>query len=182
MPSRPVAAFAALLFLLAGCAERTQGAPTAVDTPTSQEETTEPTETETSEPPSDGLAGIEPCDLLDDGELATLQLTGGDPSTIGSARACRWNRQGATIEESYTVSVELFDEQSLTDLNAPTVQAIANIGDHEAATFIGTTGTCGVSLGVGSSSRVDNTALGSDQQQACELATELAKIVEPKLP
>jgi hypothetical protein len=186
VPCRRLVAAAALLFLVAGCAEKTQGSPApegeqATSTP---RQTTEQTtgETTTEEPAEEGIAGIEPCDLLDQSELAGLQLTGGESKTVGGARVCRWQRDGATVNELFTVSVELFDDQGLDDLNAPDVQQLPPVGGHEAVRFTDPTGTCGVGLGVGESSRVDNTAVGGDQQVACQLAEQLATIIETKLP
>jgi hypothetical protein len=80
------------------------------------------------------------------------------------------------------VSVELVDSLGLADLNASNIQQLPKIGSHEAASFVDPGGGCGVSLAVTDSSRVDNTASGGDDQQACQLATQLATAVERKLP
>lgn len=173
---RPLVLVAALLLLVAGCSETTQGSPSPGGSAPATEETTT-----TSEPPA-GLADLDPCELLDPADLAALQLTGGEGKTVGGARVCRWQRDGATLNETFTVSAEVFDNQGLGALNAPDVQELPPIGGHDAARFTDATGTCGVSLGVGDSSRVDNTAVGGDQQLGCQLAEQLATIVERKLP
>lgn len=183
MRSPLVAAVAAFLVLLAGCAEKTQGSPSPGGTAPTDPTTAETTEeTTTSEQPVAGLADVDPCELLDATDLSALQLTGGEGKTVGGARVCRWQRDGATLNETFTVSAEVFDNQGLGALNTPDVQELPPIGGHDAAKFTDATGTCGVSLGVGDSSRVDNTAVGGDQQLGCQIAEQLATIVERKLP
>ena len=183
-------AAAALLVLVSGCSEQTRGNPTADgDTTPDRTITTEPDPptTESSEPSTggeepSGLDDVDPCGLVDQAGLASLGLTGGEEKTLGEARVCRWRHEGATLDESFTVSVELFDSRGLADIVGTNVKQLPKIGSHDATSFIGPTGSCGVSLGVGADARVDNTAVGGDQQQGCQLAAELAALVEPKLP
>lgn len=179
---------AALLVLVTGCSEQTQGNPTPSDGTVEQTVPTEPTGPEPSTPSTggdepSGLAEVDPCGLVDQAGLASLGLTGGEEKNVGGARVCRWRHDGATLDESFTVSVELFDTNGLADLADTTdVQELPKIGSHEAVSFVDPTGGCGVSLGVGAESRVDNTAVGGDQQQGCQLAAQLAALVEPELP
>jgi hypothetical protein len=190
--SRPLlAAAAALLVLLSGCSEQTGGTPTAggdgtVDRtittdPEAPTETGEPSSTGGEEP--SGLADVDPCGLVDQAGLDSLGLTGGEEKEIGGARVCRWRHDGASLDESFTVSVEVFDSNGLADLAENTdVQQLPKVGGHDAVSFVDAAGVCGVSLGVGEDARVDSTAVGGDQQQGCRLATQLATLVEPKLP
>ncbi len=191
--SRPLlAAAAALLVLLSGCSEQTGGTPTAGgDTGTTVDRTitTDPdAPTESSEPSTggedpSGLADVDPCGLVDQSGLDSLGLTGGEEKEIGGARVCRWRHDGATLNESFTVSVEVFDSNGLADLAENTeVQQLPKVGSHDAVSFVDAAGVCGVSVGVGEDARVDSTAVGGDQQQGCALATRLATLVEPKLP
>lgn len=185
MPSRAVVAVAAtLLALVAGCTQSTSGDPTPGAGGTTGSSTASPTtESSTTESGTEGgLADVEPCEVLDDGDLAALQLTGGEEKDFGGARVCRYRHDGATLNESFTVSVELFDSLGLADINASDIQELPNIGDHEAASSVDPTGGCRVSLGVTEKSRVDNTAVGGDQEVACQFATQLATVVERKLP
>lgn len=174
---RPLVA-AALLVLLAACSSTTQGSPSPGDGPTNQ--TTEETTTAEQEP--DGLAAIQPCDLLDAAGAAGLQLTGGQELSLGGARVCEYRREGATLNESFTVSVALWDNQGLDALNASNVQELPDLGSHKAVSFVDAAGACGVGIGVGDKSRVDSSAVGGDQELGCQLATQLATIVERKLP
>ncbi|MFL6118942.1 DUF3558 domain-containing protein [Actinophytocola sp.] len=185
MSCRPgVAVVATLVVLLAGCSESTQGSPTPGGEPTSTPTSTSEGTTEESSTPAQpsGTADLQPCGILDQSDLAGLQLTGGEQKEVGSARVCRYRRQGATLNETFTVSIELFDHEGLADLDVPDVQQLPRIGSHDAAKYTDETGTCGVSLGVGDNSRVDSAAVGGDQQLGCQIAQQLATLVEPKLP
>ena len=188
---RPLLAVAAaLVVLVSGGAEQTGGNPTAGDDPTTDVPsiTTDPAEpTGTSEPSSGGeepggLADVDPCGLVDAAGLSELGLTGGEEKTVGEARVCRYRFDGPTLNESYTVSVELFDGRGLTDIVGTNIKQLPKVGSHDASSFTGPTGGCGVSIGVGTDARVDNTAVGGDPKQGCEIAAQLAAHVEPKLP
>lgn len=186
MPRPVLAAYAALVVLLAGCAVQVQGSPTAGGEPpaASTDEHAEGSRSGSSETPSGGgLAGLQPCDLVDAAGLASLGLTGGEEKTLGGARVCRWRHDGETLDDGFTVSVELFDGAGLEELaQVTTVEQLPKVGAHDAVSFVDPTGGCGVSLGVGDASRVDNTAVGGDRQQGCRFAARLAELVEPNLP
>lgn len=184
---RPVlATAAALLLLVAGCAEQTAGNPSAGSEPsiTTSEDTPPSSDTDepTDEPSESGLADVSPCDLADESARTGLGLTGGEEKELGGARVCRFRKDGATLDESYTVSVEIFDDKGVGDIVATDVQQLPKIGGHDAAKYTGTTGGCAVSLAVSEETRVDATAVGGELQQGCVLAQQLATIVEPNLP
>lgn len=177
-----VATAAALLVLLAGCTEQTSGDPSASGRPTSG---TEPPSQETPTTTEEGggeVADLKPCEVLDSGDLQALQLTGGEEKESNGARGCRYRHEGATLNDTLTVSVELFDDLGLDDLNTDNIQP-TKVGAHDGASWTDPLGACGVSIGVTDSSRIDNTAVGGQNQQlACQLATQLATAVERKLP
>jgi hypothetical protein len=173
-----VAVTAALM--LAGCSDSTPGTATPGDLPTTIETTT--TTTSTSESSTGGgLADVDPCALVPQAALASIGLTGGEPKTIGDARVCRYRHDGATLNESFTVSVEILENLGLADVTGTNIQQLPKIGSHDATSFIDPAGVCVVSIGVSGHSRVDNTAVGGDQQQGCQLAGQLAAAVEPEL-
>lgn len=189
-----LAVVAALLVLLTGCSEQTGGTPTGegggitdYDPPPSI--TTDPDAPTGSDDPSTGgdepsaLADVDPCGLVDQSGLDSLGLTGGEEKEIGGARVCRYRHDGPSLDQSFTVSVEVFDSNGLTDLaENTTVEQLPAMGSHRAVSFVDAAGVCGVSVGVGDDARVDSTAVGGDQQQGCQLAAQLAALVEPKLP
>lgn len=184
MRSRHVVAVVATLLLLAGCTEQTSGDPSAGGPPAGgteqQDETPTSTATEESE---GGVADLDPCGLLQSGDLQELGLSDGEEKEVSGVRVCRYRHEGATLDDSLTVSVELFDGIGLDEINADNVQRLPNIGDHEAASFTDPGGGCGISIGVTESSRIDNTASGgTNEQLACQFVTELATAVERRLP
>jgi hypothetical protein len=181
---RTLLAIAATL-VLAGCSDSTPGTATPGDDLPQTTETTDTTETTTSTTESQAggdLAAVDPCALVPQAALASIGLTGGEPKTVGEARVCRYRHDGATLNESFTVSVEIFENLGLTDVAGTNIEPQPNIGTHQVVSFVGPTGSCGVSLGVGDTSRVDSTAVGGDQQQGCQLAGQVAAAVEPELP
>ncbi|HEX6357749.1 DUF3558 family protein [Actinophytocola sp.] len=188
MPSRPqvvTVTVVALLALLAGCSQQMEGSPAPGDDSSNPTATTEPSteETPSSEPSSKpSLADLQPCDVIEASDLASLQLTSGREEKAGGARVCLWRREGATINDSYTVSLGLLNDQGLDDLNAPTIEPLPKLGSHEAVSFVDSLGTCGIAIAVGDSSRAETSASGGDQQQACQLAAQLATFLERRLP
>jgi hypothetical protein len=181
-----VVATAALLILLAGCSQSTAGSPGAVgSTPPTTQSPSTVTSTSTSrsgEASGDDIGSLRPCDLVDDAGLSTLGLTGGTEKTLGQARVCEWRREGASIKDSFTLAVAIYENLGLADIVGTSIQTLPNIGSHQAVSFIAPAGSCGVGLGVAAKARVDSTVHGGDQVQACQLAKQLARLVESNLP
>ncbi|WP_158602813.1 DUF3558 family protein [Jiangella rhizosphaerae] len=186
-------AVAALALLLAGCGNddprsgegSTPAGTSASPAPTATDPASEPPAATTTAPADQSpLEALRPCEVVDAAGLASLGLTGGEEKSIGQARVCRYRFEGPTLNETFTVSVELFDTYGLADIvtTDSEIQPLPPIGGHEARTFTEATGGCVVSLGVTDSSRVDATAVGGDTELACEQATALAAVVEPVLP
>jgi hypothetical protein len=101
--------------------------------------------------PGDGspLAGIDPCALLPEDAATRLGLSGRSAKTIGEARVCRWRYEGATLRDSFTVGVEIFERRGLDDLISTDART-TTVGGRPAKTFTDSGyGTCGVSLAVG---------------------------------
>jgi hypothetical protein len=178
---RRVASVAVLLVLLVGCTVVTQGAAGPAEPAASTGPATE-VPTTGARPATPGLADVQPCELVDGAGLSALGLTGGGELRLGGARVCEWRYEGATLSESYTVAVALWDDQSLDDLQAPGIEPVPDIGSHRAVRFTDAAGACGIGLAVGATSRVDSSAVGGDAQQGCGLAAQLAAHVEPGLP
>ncbi|MFC0533679.1 DUF3558 family protein [Phytohabitans kaempferiae] len=185
-PSPTAAAIltAAALLALAGCGgSAPSAAPPATTVAT--RDTPAPLSPSTSAPsPSEAagqLSDVDPCALLPEPAVARLGLTDATPKTLGQARVCRWRHEGTTLSDSFTVGVEIFERLGLDDLVATDIRA-TTVGDRPARSFTGPAGGCGMSLGVGTTARVDTTAVGGDEATACRLAAEMARAVEPSLP
>jgi len=171
---------AAAVLGLAGCAQETSG--TARPDPTSDPTTTsEQADPPTSSEEEGGLTDVEPCDLLPASGATQLGLTEGTESSIGQGRGCRWRFEGASLDDSFTVDLVLYDERGIDDVVGTDIVP-ATIGGHDAVRFKDSTEGCIVSIAVGDTSRVDSLATGGNLQRGCELADQLAVAVEPQLP
>lgn len=176
-----------LVIGLAGCSEKTPGTALPGDDPTTTTTTTE--DEATSESPSSTEAGggdspladVAPCALLLPDGAAALKAGAGEEREVGEARTCRWRVEGATLNDSFTLDLALYDERGLGDVQGTNVQQ-KTIGSHDAVTFTDPTGLCVVSIGAGDSARADALATGGDAQRGCQLAAQLADLVEPQLP
>lgn len=174
---------------LVGCSDETGGTALPSDQVT-DERTTEPTEptgrTTSSEPNSGGGAtsDLEPCSLLSEDGKAQLGVTGGQERKVGQARNCRWRLEGDTGAGSFTLDVAIYDELGIKDVVGSDIKPVPTVGSHEAVQYVPPAAGCAVAVAVSDSSRVDTQAVGSAQQQqrACELALELARLIEPELP
>lgn len=133
----------------------------------------------------DGLAALDPCRLLSTVDRSTAGLSSpGENKTIGTGRACDWTEPG-----TFGLTVTLDDSTALSDLQVRRgTGKKVTVGHHQAVKVSGGSagdGTCAVLLaaGVNASVQVDVTNSSfSDTTLACQRATTVAKLIEPKLP
>jgi hypothetical protein len=171
---------------LAACNSTTTGTPQpTVDTTT---QGTGGTGSDTTSGGSNGtsLAAIQPCDLLDASTQSRFGLSKADSIPVAGARPCTWSKSvDANGENGYTVEIDIRDQQGLQDVNTSGFTVTQhNVGSHQGKQVqLNAGGTCLVVLGVGDSSRVDvGVTAGTDTAKACQLAGQLATVVEPQLP
>jgi len=126
-----------------------------------------------------GLAAVRPCGLLSPSDRSTAGLTSvGKDKTIGTARACDWTETG-----SFGLTITLDDSAGLNDLDTGGGEKVT-VGGHDAVR-VSSTGGCAVLLAAGekASAQIDVTnASFSDSAAACDRATTVAELIEPKLP
>jgi hypothetical protein len=155
------------------------GVPAGNSTTTTSKGTTPSTSTGSTNP----LAGKDPCSLLTPSAKATLGVSGGEKSNAGSSRGCKWQLRAASGDLNL-FAIDILDRQGIKDL-PPAAKQLADVGTHKAAQTSGNggPGSCSVIMGVGDKSRVESTVVaGTDTQKACDLALQMAKLVEPELP
>ncbi|WP_020660652.1 DUF3558 family protein [Amycolatopsis benzoatilytica] len=135
-------------------------------------------------PPSSGasLAKLDPCTLLSPQDRSTAGLTvQGKPKTIGEARACDW-----TVPSTFGLTVTLDEVNGLANLDVSKGKRTKkDVGSHQALQVSGRNGTCAVLLDVGGAASVQvdvNNASFADSALACSRASEVAGLLEPKLP
>lgn len=184
-----VAVTAALLVTgLVGCSSETPGAATPGGTPTAEpggdglpsfpETDTTTGSSSTTDGSGAGTEGLAACDLLTSAELGDLGLPpAGEQRDVGPARGCQWQTSG-----SHTLTVGVLDDLGTGEVVADATPEPLTVGSHQAVRYT-SGGTCGMSVAVTDSSRVDvlGTA-GGDLARACDVADQAARLVEPKLP
>jgi hypothetical protein len=181
----PVTIFAVVLGM-AACSDQTGGSPVAGGSATGSDPTGTSGQTTTSGNTSGGsITDLDPCALLNSAARGQLGLTdSGEPDDVGTAKGCKWRLRGPS--ETWTFTVDLRDSGGIKDLppeNNP--KPIADVGSHKAVQLaeVGGPGACSVVLGVTDSSAATASVLaGTNTQKACDLALQMAKLVEPGLP
>ncbi|WP_020674348.1 DUF3558 family protein [Amycolatopsis nigrescens] len=178
---------AAGLALLAGCGAAAQDAPPENAQPEASLQVSTPPPASSSPAPASptALSSLRPCDLLSTVDRSTAGLPAlGEEKAIGQARACDWTAPG-----TFGLTVTLDDKSGVTDLKVDKgTRKKVTIGERPAykvADRQAKDGTCAVLLGAGDSASVQvdvNNASFSDTDLACERATTVAKLIEPKLP
>jgi hypothetical protein len=178
-----VAVLACAAFLVA-CGGTEAGTPTAADrTSAGPEPTTTAADATTSSAPDDSeLVGLDPCTLPPAEQLAGLGFTrAGEPQTALDAKLCTWAEPGRSV------SVTLDPSNGVDDLNTGAATSVEDvtIGRHEGRRVLESSGPgfCSIDIAVTESSSATVTGIDFDGTPlACDLALQVAAIVEPKLP
>ncbi|PPK66440.1 uncharacterized protein DUF3558 [Actinokineospora auranticolor] len=122
--------------------------------------------------------------MLSSAEQAHFGITAtGKSSELGSGRLCTWQVRGQ--EYTSILNVILYDSAGLKDLSDTlNKKPIASIGNRQTIQVINDVEkNCAVMMAVTDTTRVATQAtVGVDVDKACEMALELARVVEPKLP
>lgn len=177
-PTPAIALVAIATFAVGGCTSTTPGAAsTASDT---SRATPAPTSTTVVDP----LAKIDPCSLLDPAVIKQNQLESDKSGTGPGTRYCQWDTGASGV--GYNIAINVYDKAGLDQLST-TGTTVTNdpVGRHPGRLSKDTTGgTCLVSIGVTSTSRVDVVGVdyGGQLDRACVVATTVAPSVEQKLP
>lgn len=170
---------AAALVALTACGGSTAGQAKPVpDTSgsTSRSTTSSPSSTKSG----NSLDDNDPCSLLTRNEAE--QVMGPldkepAPEKLGSARTCQFSPSLASLGVGIRTNVGLAGVQP----NGGEIKDIT-VGRHQAKQLVDATGSCGIYLGVTSSSRVDVVVNTGPRADPCPLALRIAEFVEPRLP
>jgi hypothetical protein len=162
-----------------GCSSGVTGTPTPTADP-SASTTTQQSSSATTTPSVS--ASIDPCKLLTAQEATQLNLVPDGRKDIGVdqgySRGCRWHEVG-----QYTVDFAVYDHVGLDTIGG-NGQPVTNhpVGSHDGRQSFGPTGSCGISLAISPSSMVDVSASVGTEVQNCQVASQYATLVEPRLP
>lgn len=130
------------------------------------------------------LDGVQPCELLSQAELDDLDIEGGEEADFGDSPGCEWAKTG---DFGILVGLNLDVGADEADLQGATPVPIS-VGSHDGFRVEaqgGFEGSCAVLVVTSQSSFVDISATangGGDTSKACAKATDVAELVEPKLP
>jgi Protein of unknown function (DUF3558) len=177
----PVIALAILATLaMSGCTQSTPGAANTTS------RTTKPSTRPSSMTTADPLASVNPCSLLDPAVVSQNQLQPDKSGTGPGTRYCRWDTGATASGVGYNIAINIYDGAGLDQLSTIGFTVTNDpVGQHSGRMSKDTVGgTCAVSIGVTSTSRVDVVAVDSGGQldRACVVATAVAPSVERKLP
>jgi hypothetical protein len=99
-------------------------------------------------------------------------------------RSCRLQRTRQNAgDDTLVVALNVRDAQGVDTVNdAGAGKQTGNVNGRPAVKAPLPPAGCVIALGVGSGSRVDVSITAANIQQACDIATKVADIAEPKLP
>jgi hypothetical protein len=175
-------ACAAGVFLIGGCSQTTNGLPQAGGDTTSAKPTASSPTAPTSASSGSG-SSADPCALLSASDLTTLGL---DPGKLKKLAAnvsfCLWN--GPSSDVGFAIG---YVKNSLAGLGGSKIQAGTQ---HEAARVptvsqLVPSGGCGIGLELPDKTTlivVGSSRSGKPDESVCPNVTQVAKIIDPKLP
>ncbi len=99
------------------------------------------------------------------------------PTKLGSSKSCEFSPNGKNLIVGTRTNAGLAGVQP----GGGEIKDIT-IGSHQAKQLLLAGGSCGVYLGVTSSSRVDVVLNAGASTDPCPLALKIAELIEPKLP
>jgi len=122
---------------------------------------------------------MQACALLTTADVTPLGATGPGEEfdTSKESRGCTYQKSG-----SFTVGASIFDTLGIKDVTDRGTLKPLTVGSHEAVQGM-SGGLCAIAIKTGETSRVEATGqTNADAQKSCELAHQVAEILEKKLP
>jgi len=184
-----VSVLVALTGSLMACKSETPGLPGASSNtgttsangggPFSETETSGPT-IKSSAAGAPPLANMKACSLLTSADVSSFGVgsTGKEDDSIKGSRDCSYQKSG-----SFTIGATIYDEVGIKDVTDRGTLTQLTVGSHEAVQGMSSGGVCAIALKTSETSRVDATGNAvADDKKACDLARQVAEIVEKKLP
>lgn len=157
-------------------------------------ETTPPRTEATSHAPHTGgaqLEAVNACDLVTEDDAATLSpgLAAEDLGSSAAHSVCEWSTsvdRGVPIEDGITFGIATRPAQAVDEVSVRGGAKVTDgkVGQRHAkrvAENDGIEGSCLLVIEVGSG-RVDITVEARKTDRACQIASDISTIIEPKLP
>lgn len=139
--------------------------------------TTPPTTDSPSGTASSSLTSLDPCSLLTKDDLTQLGVKLRGPDNSAKSRGCAWQK-GPT----YEVGIYLNSSQGINELGAGGSNKVS-LQSHDAIQLMGNGFSCLVDIAISDTTSVNvSVASSGGQSQECQIATQYATLIEPKLP
>jgi hypothetical protein len=172
---------------LVGCSDKATGQPVPQATPGTSSGSGGPFSTVPGGTTSSGstvapgpLKDVSPCSLLSAAEVANLHAGASKETNVNGSRGCDFEKG-----TGFALSVSIWDDLGLDDVLATGgKKSIADVGGHKAVQAKGGIDACVIAVELTKTSRVDSivTTTDGNDQKSCDLALQVAKLVEPRLP
>lgn len=174
-----MAGMAAMLLGAAACNNSTvgQGQPTGQTTSNGGGSSSSQQTSASTAPTGKSLPINDVCSLLSASDLQRIGVSSSPTqTTIGVAPSCQMDSPADSI------AVSIFPNDGLSTLNVTGPIHSIKVGSHHAEQEVDNTGSCIIAIGITSSSSVDVTSTGNGNNDPCPGATNVAQLIEPKLP
>lgn len=127
------------------------------------------------------LHDLDPCSLLTPADEGQLGAANGRRADVSTARRCAW-----TVSGSYSFDIAVFEDKASKDLPIDKGRQTAVNFDHHHGQKLEENsgpGICTVTLDVTEHSSVSAGAkAGTNTAKACDVATQVANMIDSKLP
>ncbi|NIJ14587.1 hypothetical protein FHU38_004988 [Saccharomonospora amisosensis] len=175
-------------FGLAGCSDAESGLASPEDSRPSAH-----TSVGSSVPTSDssgstsrGIDSVDPCSLLTDSEVAAFgKYQEPNARQVGTARGCDWNPVRENAQQKLPlISFSVRDNvgvDGVVDLGTGLQRGEMDSGRGVVRTTTPDHG-CLIAMAVGEDARVDVVVGAVEPDKACDIASRIAEIIDPKLP
>jgi hypothetical protein len=171
----------ALVIALAGCSAETPGEPNPTGTTGSVGSTTS-TRPPTNTSARSSLGSVDPCGLLEAADVAAFGANPGRRRGGSSAPSCDWTVPGGKGGFSVDIHPDRNVDQIVVRRGRLTDQVVGTRQGKRLEEDDGP-GACMVSIPITDTSRVDfQGTANTNTAKACEYATRVAELIEPKLP
>lgn len=174
--------------VLTGCSSSEDGeaAPTSDGSTGSAAASASPSSANPNESGAATLAELDPCSLLSSEDLKQYgTFPPGEPENVGSLRGCNFdkNTDDPISDPNRVITVGIRDQQGLDDAVNRGNGVERSEADGRQYARIPSSGPCTIAIGVSATSRVDVMVVATEgTEKSCEIADEVAAVVEPKLP
>lgn len=179
--ARVVLPLAAGGLVLAGCTGTQTGTASPVGSPPANSSSAAPGASSGAV----STASLDPCELLTAADVASFgKFKSPDKKELGGARVCSYLTDlSSASDASVGITAGIRDSQGIDTVNdAGGGMTTGNVNGRKAVQAPSPPTACTLALAVGTAARVDIVVNSTDPTKSCDIASDVADKVEPKLP